>query len=459
MNASFSTLDTIVAIATPDGRGGIGVVRLAGPDAPRIASALLARDEPLQPRHATLARIVDAAETSRSIDQVVATWFAAPHSYTGDEVVEISGHGSPLLLRRIVELAMRHGARLAEPGEFTLRAYLNGRIDLIQAEAVADLVSAVTPLQARAAMDQIEGTLTSAIGKVDASLFDLAARLEASLDFPDEGFHFITREDLSRELSRITGTLEGLARDGRRGRVIREGRLVVITGPPNAGKSSLFNSLLGTSRAIVTEIPGTTRDVLTDQVDIAGIPVTLADTAGLRDVTDVVEAEGVARARQAREIAALTVVVVDRAVPLGDRERRILNETTSPRLVVANKIDLPAAWTPADVHAIVPGEVVEVSATTRQGLDCLRRAVAAQLGAESGVDRDPPAISNVRHLTLVEQSLQSAERALEQLDAGATEEVILIELIAARQTLEELTGKRTPDDVLRHIFATFCVGK
>ena len=472
MHTLFSTIDTIVAIATPPGRGGIGVVRIAGPDAPRIATTLIGRDEPLQPRHAMLARIIDVdpsnqpnpsnpsnPRTSRTLDQVVVTWFAAPHSYTGDDVVEISGHGSPLLLRRIVELAMQQGARLAEPGEFTLRAYLNGRIDLIQAEAVADLVSAVTPLQARAAMDQIEGTLTTAIRDVDLSLFDLAARLEASLDFPDEGFHFITREDLSRELSLTRAMLETLVRDGRRGRVIREGRLVVISGPPNAGKSSLFNALLGASRAIVTEIPGTTRDVLTDQVDIAGIPVTLADTAGLRDVEDVVEAEGVARARQAREIAALTIVVLDRSAPLSDRDRRILLETAPPRLVVANKIDLPAAWSPDDLFAIGSTDVMEISAVTHEGLDRVRHALAQHLGAGEEVDRDPPAISNVRHLSLVERALQSVERAIEQLEAGSTEEVILIEITAARQSLEELTGKRTPDDILRHIFETFCIGK
>jgi tRNA modification GTPase len=457
----FSTTDTIVAIATPPGRGGIGIVRLAGSEAPRIAAALLARGEPLQPRHATLARIVDPVEPCgrRAVDHVVVTWFAAPHSYTGDDVVEISGHGSPLLLRRIVELAMQQGARLAEPGEFTLRAYVNGRVDLIQAEAVADLVSAVTPLQARAAMDQIEGTLTSAIGAVGESLFDLAARLEASLDFPDEGFHFVTADDVSGELTRLATSLEQLACEGRRGRVIREGRLVVITGPPNAGKSSIFNALLGASRAIVTAVPGTTRDVLTDQVDIAGIPVTLADTAGLREAGDVVEAEGMARARQARDVAALTIVVLDSSVPLGEREHRILEETKPPRLVVANKIDLPAAWTISELDGRLPSEAVAVSATTRQGFNRLREVLAAQLGADGHVDRDPPAISNVRHLALVERAQQSIQRARDLVDEGATEELVLVEITGARQSLEELTGRRTPEDVLRHIFERFCIGK
>jgi len=462
----FSTTDTIVAIATPPGRGGIGIIRLAGPDAVRIASSLVGRGTPFEPRHATLARVVDGAVdrapgARRAIDQVVVTWFAAPHSYTGDDVVEISGHGSPLLLQHLVDLATRSGARLAEPGEFTLRAYLNGRIDLIQAEAVADLVAAVTPLQARAAMDQIEGTLTSAIGAVDATLFDLAARLEASLDFPDEGFHFITRDDAAADLSRVAASLERLARDGRRGRVIREGRLVVIAGPPNAGKSSLFNALLGAERAIVTEIPGTTRDVLTDRVDIGGIPVTLADTAGLREAVDLVEAEGVARARHAREVAALTLIVLDASSSLGDDGRRVLNEIQSARMVVANKIDRPRVWNVENLaREIAPVDVLEVSALTHDGLDRLRDVIARHLGAGDDTERrDPPAISNVRHLRLVDAAFDAVERARQSLASGATEELVLAELTSARESLEELTGRRTPDDVLRHIFATFCVGK
>lgn len=462
----FSTTDTIVAIATPHGRGGIGVIRLAGPDAVRIAANLIGRETPFEPRHATLARVVDgvvdpAPGARRAIDQVVVTWFAAPHSYTGDDVVEISGHGSPVLLHHVVDLATRRGARLAEPGEFTLRAYLNGRMDLIQAEAVADLVSAVTPLQARAAMDQIEGTLTSAIGAVDATLLDLTARLEASLDFPDEGFHFITRDEAATELSRVAASLDRLARDARRGRVIREGRLVVIAGPPNAGKSSLFNALLGASRAIVTEMPGTTRDVLTDRVDIGGVPVTLADTAGLREAVDLVEAEGVARARHAHEVAALTLIVLDTSASLGEAEHRVLQEIQSAQLVVANKIDRPRAWKIDRLaREIAPVEVVPVSALTEEGLDRLRDVIARQLGAGDETERrDPPAISNVRHLRLVEAALDAIERARQSLASGATEELVLAELTAARESLEELTGRRTPDDVLRHIFARFCVGK
>jgi tRNA modification GTPase len=229
----FDNDDTIVAIATPAGRSGIGVVRIAGPDAVRVAGALIGPVE-LAPRHATLSRIIDSRDAS-VVDQVVVTWFKAPHSYTGDDVVEVSGHGSPVLLTRIVELAMAAGARLAEPGEFTFRAYLRGRLDLAQAEAVADLIEAVTPLQARAAMDQLEGTLTGAIARIDAALFDLSARLEASLDYPDEGFHFSSAPETAVSVARVKADLERLAIDGRAGRVIREGRTVAILGRPNAG--------------------------------------------------------------------------------------------------------------------------------------------------------------------------------------------------------------------------------
>jgi tRNA modification GTPase len=480
---SFSTEDTIVAIATPPGRGGIGVVRVAGPRAVEIARSLTGREEPLCPRHATFARIVKPASNGggdapaspradRAIDHVVITWFVAPHSYTGDDVVEISGHGSPLLLEQVVELAIAGGARLAEPGEFTLRAYLKGRIDLAQAEAVADLVNAVTPLQARSAMDQLEGTLTGVIRRIDAALFDLAARLEASLDFPEEGFHFITREETVAAVAAVRADLNRLAEEGRAGRVVREGRMIVIGGPPNAGKSSLFNALLGADRAIVTDVPGTTRDVLSERVDIGGVPVTLVDTAGLREASDAIEAEGVRRARAAHHVAAMTVLVLDRSTPLPENLSELLSHAG---VIVVNKIDQPAAWDVADLRkgkgqrAEGKGkgkgereeesdDVVNVSALTGAGLDNLRRRLSNALTDREEL-RDPPAISNVRHLALVDDAREALARGEEALAAGATEELVLAELAAARRALEEITGRRTADDVLEHIFSTFCVGK
>src|SRR4051812_36014369 len=283
----FSTEDTIVAIATPPGRGGLGVVRISGPAAAGIASSL-ARRTTFEARHATLARIVD--EHGGVIDEAIVTMFPAPRSYTGEDVVEISAHGSPVVLDAIVRATMAAGARLANPGEFTFRAYLNGRINLVQAEAISDLIDAVTPLQARTAFDQLQGTLTVRLAEMEKRLLDLIARLEASLDFPDEGYHFITTEETSREIGAIVSGLDALLADAKRGRMIREGMTAVVVGRPNAGKSSLFNRLAGSDRAIVTEIPGTTRDLLTERVDIGGVPFTLVDTAGVRGTAaDLIE--------------------------------------------------------------------------------------------------------------------------------------------------------------------------
>src|SRR6266511_1719736 len=263
----FSTSDTIVALATPRGRSGVGIVRISGPDAERIAGILTSRRKALAPRRATFARLADEGEykAARGVnDQVLITLFPAPHSYTGEHVVEISAHGSPVVLDGIVSRAIAAGARLAAPGEFTLRAFLNGRLDLVQAEAVADLVDAVTPAQARQAFDQLEGTVTREMRRIGGALFDLMVRLEASLDFPDEGYHFIVPSEVIASLERVLADVDALLGGARRGRVVREGRMVAIVGGTNVGKSSLFNALVGTDRAIVTAIAGTTRDLLTE---------------------------------------------------------------------------------------------------------------------------------------------------------------------------------------------------
>jgi tRNA modification GTPase len=444
----FSTSDTIVAIATPPGHGGIGVVRLSGPDAHTIGLRLIAGAKPLEPRRATLTCVVELARgvgtgDSVVIDQVIATYFPAPRSYTGDDVVELSAHGSPVVLRAIVASAIAAGARLAEPGEFTLRAFLNGRIDLPQAEAVADLIAASTPLQARAAFDQLEGTLTQQIAEIDRSLFELAARLEASIDFPEEGYHF-----LDALVARTGALLAG----ARRGRLIRDGLQVAIVGAPNVGKSSLFNALAGAARAIVTDVPGTTRDLVTEVVDVGGLPVTLVDTAGLRDTTDVVESEGVARAERAQAVADLVVFVADRSQPLASATTPDGEARSRKVLYVANKSDLPAAWHHPDA--------VEVSALTGDGIEILRRRMAAALDVEP-LD-DPPAITNVRHIALVERADEALRRARDgarRQGASLSEEFVLADLQEARSALEEISGRRAADDLLAHIFSRFCVGK
>ena len=492
----FSTSDTIVAIATPPGRGGIGVVRLGGPDAQLIASRLLVHPKPLEPRHATLTTVrlkpdptgvpksvnvsvlsgLDAPVVSGlshtpvgsrfspicgdAIDQVVATFFPSPHSYSGDDVVELSAHGSPVVLHGIVSAAIECGARLAEPGEFTLRAFLNGRMDLMQAEAVADLIDSVTPLQARAAFDQLQGTLTRVIGEIDTALFELIARLEASVDFPEEGYHFVDPSALAGAIDALRVRTTALLAAARRGRIVREGLQVAIVGKPNVGKSSLFNALAGTARAIVTDVPGTTRDLVSEVIDLDGLRVTLVDTAGLCETRDAIEAEGVRRSRQALRVADLILVVVDRSEALDEADGRILGDTKGrPTLVVANKSDKAPAWSGESLdHVGCP--VAEVSAETGEGLDRMRQRLAAALDVD--LEQERPAITNIRHIALVQRAddaLVRARGALLENGVALPEEFVLADLQDARGALEEIAGRRVTDDLLSHIFSKFCIGK
>ena len=443
----FSTTDTIVAIATPSGRGAIGVVRVSGPGALQISAALLTRTSPLEPRRATFSRLTAGAIH----DQVVATFFPQPASYTGDDIVEIATHGSSVVLNAVVAAAVREGARLAAPGEFTLRAYLNGRIDLPQAEAVADLVDAATPLQARAAFDQLNGTLTTAIGEIDAALFDLIAKLEASVDFPDEGYHFVEPGSAALSIEAIAQKINALLTTASRGRLVREGATIVIAGPPNAGKSSLFNALVGSHRAIVTPVPGTTRDLLTEVVDLDGVRATLVDTAGIGDSTDPIEAEGMRRARAAAAVSDLILLVRDGSTPL-EPSSTFEEVSESKRLIVSSKADLPAAWQREDA--------LRVSARTGQGIEELVAAIHRALAGEAL--SDTPALTNVRHIDLLTRasaSLRTASAAVTEAHGALSEEFVLADLQEARGLLEEITGRRTPDDVLVHVFERFCVGK
>jgi len=455
----FATDDTIVAIATPPGPGGIGIVRVSGARAVQIAAAVLSGPPHLEPRRATLA---DAVEPNgrRAIDRVLATYFPGPRSYTGEDVVEISGHGSPVILRRIVEAATAAGARLAEPGEFTFRAFLRGRIDLIQAEAIHDLVTSVTPRQARVAFDQLEGTATAAIGAIEQDLFDLIARLEASLDFPEEGYHFVDAGAAGLEAAGLADRVRRLIASSRQGRLIREGCQVAVAGKPNVGKSSLFNELCGVQRTIVADAPGTTRDMVTETIHLEGIPVTLVDTAGIRTTTDAVEAEGVSRARGAIGVASAVVVVLDRSRVLDEDDRVLLGETVGrPRLVVVNKRDLPAAWSPAEqAKAGDWSHVVETCLVDGSSANTIRDALLGVLECETP-GRDTPAISNARHIGLLTTAAEALRSASTAAAAGATEELLLADLGEARRAFEEITGKRTPDAVLERIFERFCIGK
>jgi tRNA modification GTPase len=457
----FSTDDTIVAIATPSGRGALGVVRISGPAAPAIAQALVGRTMPLEARHATLVRVRQANERAGLVsDQAIAIFYPRPASYTGDDLVELSLHGGPAILQGVLSAAVNHGARLAEPGEFTLRAFLNGKLDLVQAEAVGDLVDAVTPLQARAAFDQLDGTLTSAIARIEAQLFDLVARLEASLDFPEEGYHFVEPAAVASAIADVRREIETLLAHAARGRLLRDGATIALAGAPNVGKSSLFNALLNANRAIVTPVPGTTRDLLTERVEMHGIVFRLVDTAGLRQSDDLIEQEGVARTRAVMQTADLILVVLDVSRPLAVADRDLLRTTTGQRrLIVVNKVDLPRAWNADDELGGI--SLVDVSATEQLGLDALVDSAIVMLGAGEA-SRDLPLVTNVRHAALLERASTSLGRSIDALQSSTEqvpEEFILIDLQDAAACLQEVVGRRTTDDLLRHIFERFCIGK
>ncbi|MEW5984805.1 MAG: tRNA uridine-5-carboxymethylaminomethyl(34) synthesis GTPase MnmE [Acidobacteriota bacterium] len=507
LSVLFDPTSTIAAIATPPGRGGIGVVRISGPEARPTAQRILTTVKPSREEHAApgcgdaanarneeahtrrddeAARVLEPGFLSPApgsgvpalahrhatyclvmgpgrgpIDEAVATFFAGPHSYTGEDVVEISAHGSPELLREILQAALLAGARLAEPGEFTLRAFLNGRMDLAQAEAVNDLVDAVTPLQARVAFDQLQGTLTEAVGALDRELFDLVVRLEASLDFPEEGYHFADRGEIASIVARVREGVAALLATAKQGRVVREGRQIAILGKPNVGKSTLFNRLVGAERAIVTDIPGTTRDLLTETVDFEGIRLGVVDTAGIRAGADVIEAEGVARARRAAAVADVVVLVFDQSRRVEAWDRDLLAEVRGLRRVpVVNKTDLPAVWRWAELAGSMTAghpKPVRLSLKSGQGWDTFRSALLRALEADEAI-RDSPMVTNIRHQNLLEEALGALDRATAS-PAGVSEEFLLADLAGARRAFEEITGRRTTEDVLRAIFSRFCIGK
>lgn len=448
--------DTIVAIATPVGRGGIGVVRLSGPGALDIASHLVSGGSGLEPRRATLATIRGAGPSGggRVADEAIVTWFPAPHSYTGQHVVEISAHGSPVILEGIVRGAVSAGARLARRGEFTLRAFLCGNRDLVQAEAVADLVDAATDLQAETAFDQLQGTLTGRIRELDDALLELLAQLEASLDFPDEGHHFISATQTGAHLQSLISRIDALLVDSARGRLIREGATVVVVGRTNVGKSSVFNVLCGFDRAIVTDVAGTTRDLVTERVDLCGMSITLVDTAGARETDDIVEREGVRRGAGARHAADLVLVVVDGSVALSAEDRAVLGETTElRRLVVVNKSDLPTLVDSGQL----PPDVVHLSAKTGAGRSELCAAISEALTGSPS--REPAALSNVRHIDLLRDARISLADAVAAAQSGASEEFVVADVQRARRHLTAILGAGVGDDVLARIFERFCIGK
>ena len=456
------SIDTIAAISTPPGRGGIGIVRLSGPQAADLATELVRLHHPLQPARARLADVLDEAGDTDAglIDEALVTFFAAPHSYTGEDLVEIAAHGSPVVLELLLRRALERGARLAEPGEFTQRAFLSGRLDLTQAEAVRDLIEAQTLTQARQAASQLGGALSRRVLPGKQDLLELIALLEAGIDFAEDDVDVTPADEIARRINQLRPPLVALEASFTRGRIVHDGLTLAIVGRPNAGKSSLFNRLVERDRAIVTATPGTTRDTVSERIALDGIPLELVDTAGLRgslgETLEEAEQLGILRSREALADAALVVVVLDRTQTLNDEERHLLESLTGrPALVALNKSDLAPAGEELSTVAGLPA--ISTSALTGEGIASLRERILTL--ATGGAASEPGMLTSLRHKQAITGTLAALADAAQANANGIPHEMILIDLYRALWALDSLTGQTTPDDVLNLIFSTFCIGK
>ena len=448
--------DTIVAIATPPGRGGIGVVRLAGPEARTIACPMLKLKHEMAAGRAVFGEVIEPA-TGERIDEAVVTFFAKPHSYTSDDVIEISAHGAPVVLRHIVELATSRGARLAEPGEFTMRAFLNGRIDLTQAEAVRDLIESQTLFQAKVAAQQLEGSLSRRLQPIKRKLVELVAVMEAGIDFAEDDVSVLPAAEILSRLEEVQGPLEQLRASFAYGKIVHEGLTLAIVGRPNVGKSSLFNRLVERERAIVTATPGTTRDLVTETVALGGIPIKLVDTAGIRHSTDEAESIGIRKSYEALSEADLVLVVLDSSQELSAEDRELLAIGEKRRaLAVANKCDL----SPDGLQQLANLQVFRTSAVTGAGIEELRAAILEQVSGHSARgEQETGFLTNIRHQRLVEESLSCIEAAIHAVKGRIPHEMIMLDLYGALRPLDAITGETTTDDILNLIFSSFCIGK
>ncbi len=487
--------DTIVAIATPPGRGGIGIVRLAGPEARAIAAPMLRLNRELEPNRALRCDLIDpcGADTPvretvgtndpssgapARIDEVVVTYFAKPHSYTTDDIVEISAHGSPVVLRHIVELSLARGARLAEPGEFTMRAFLNGRLDLTQAEAVRDLIDSQTLFQAKVAAQQLEGALSNRLKPIKQKLVDLIALLEAGIDFAEDDISVAPDATILARIAQIRTPLVQLAATFTYGKIVHQGLTLAIVGRPNVGKSSLFNRLVERERAIVTAQPGTTRDLVSETVAIGGIPVELVDTAGIRRALDEAESMGIKKSMEALADADLVLVVIDKTQPLSHEDLELLTQVEGRQaIIVENKSDLPsmhedeATHTGADAPSTGSGQAlgrpaerssavrIPTSALTGEGIPALRAAILNHVAGDSTTQLESGFLTSVRHQKLVNDALTALDAATNAVAARVPHEMLLLDLYGALRPLDEITGATTTEDILALIFSTFCIGK
>jgi len=453
--------DTIAAIATPYGEGAIGIVRLSGPDTLKIVQKIFKSPSgKIRPRFAHYGEVVDP-KSGEVIDEGVLIYYKAPRSYTGEDMAELNLHGNPLILREVLALLISQGARLAEPGEFTKRAFLNGKLDLTQAEAVAELISAKTELARKLALNQLKGALSKEIKPLREELLMLHALVESSIEFEEEDIPTITPEELKERIRTILKRVEKLLQTAQTGRAIRQGIKLAIVGRPNVGKSSLFNRLLGEERAIVSDIAGTTRDYIEETVNIKGVPVRLIDTAGIREAADEIEKIGVERSLQKLEEADVILFVLDASEPPREEDRRLANlvaRADKPVLVVLNKVDKGVVLERLP-EGLEKFSVVKVSAKTGEGLEELREEILKKAGVFTAEGGD--IYISLRHEELLKRAKAALENALAYLEGGEfySPEILMLDLREATDALGEIVGAVATEDVLGQIFSTFCIGK
>lgn len=450
----FVSKDSIVAIATPPGEGAIGIVRLSGPEAKTSAQKFFIPRRNLKELPTFRPTLGDfVTKGNQKIDQVLLIYYPAPRSYTGEDLVEIHAHGNPVVLRQIVQTFLQTGLRLAEPGEFTKRAFLNGKMDLTQAEAVANLIAAKTDLAAQASLAQLEGSLSRQVETLRQRIVDMFVYVEAAIDYPDEDLELLSQGQLEERAKALIDQMAQIRKGAQSGKLLRDGVSAVIVGKPNVGKSSLLNALLNEERAIVTPIPGTTRDIVSEFVNLEGLPVKFVDTAGIRETGEVVEQEGVRRSVKSLEQADVVLFVCDGASGITEEDQEILERVKNKKtLYVVNKSDLPSK--DFNGHLTSP---LFVSAKERTGLDDLRRAVVEQVG--NGFKSQENYLVTLRHVEAMrraEEALQKAQATLVQKLSG---EFVAVDLRAALDELGEIVGQTTTDDILDKIFSTFCIGK
>jgi tRNA modification GTPase len=449
--------DTIAAISTPVGQGGIGIVRLSGPHALKIADKIFRSPKKKKikntPSHRILYGYVADPSRKEVIDEVLVSVMKAPNTYTKEDMVEINCHGGAVPLRRILELLLTLGAKLAEPGEFTRRAFLNGRIDLAQAEAVLDVINALTVQSQKTAVQQLRGTLSKKMEAIREDIIELTAMVEAYIDFPEEDIESLSLKDMKKRARAISQSLKKLIESSRYGMILRDGLKTAIIGRPNVGKSSLLNALLEHDRAIVTEIPGTTRDVIEEYLNIQGLPIKIMDTAGIRDVKDIAEQEGVKRSLGLMDDADLVLLVLDGSEPLHDTDRELIEQSKSGNtIIVINKCDLTKK---IKMQSKGP---VRISAKKETGLDALKDKIVEMVAGghtPHGVD----VVTNIRHLDALERAQFSVNSFLEEVSNKTSPEFLALELRDALDAIGEILGITTPDDILNRIFDNFCIGK